>query len=280
MANRFRHAFPNQLKQFIADKNRYVIKGSSGQSQWTDSPWIAIMDKLVTKSPKAGFYPVLLFRGDMEGAYLSLNQGVDKLKQDFKKKSIHVLKLKAEEYRSKLAIKNQVLLSNINLNSSAKNAPFYEAGNILAKYYPKNKLPTKIEFQEDIVFFLKLYDELIFSTELDETSTKLTGIEYKRLRLHYRIERSSSVSKEVKKRKGHICEACNMSFENQYGQLGKDYIEAHHLTPISSINLETFEIDYINDFAVLCSNCHRMIHRLEDPSDLDLLRTILKSNRI
>jgi predicted HNH restriction endonuclease len=30
--------------------------------------------------------------------------------------------------------------------------------------------------------------------------------------------------------------------------------------------------DVAADFAVLCANCHRMIHRTEDPSDLETFK--------
>ena len=30
------------------------------------------------------------------------------------------------------------------------------------------------------------------------------------------------------------------------------------------------------DFAVLCSNCHRMIHKLKDSSDLEQLKNLIK----
>jgi 5-methylcytosine-specific restriction protein A len=33
--------------------------------------------------------------------------------------------------------------------------------------------------------------------------------------------------------------------------------------------------DVAADFAVLCSNCHRMIHRFADPSDLLKFRAII-----
>ncbi len=36
--------------------------------------------------------------------------------------------------------------------------------------------------------------------------------------------------------------------------------------------------DIAEDFAVLCSNCHRMIHRSRDPSDLDAFRALVQSN--
>lgn len=45
-----------------------------------------------------------------------------------------------------------------------------------------------------------------------------------------------------------------------YGDVGKDYIEAHHAIPLSEYN-EEHEVKP-EDFIMLCPNCHTMIHRL------------------
>jgi 5-methylcytosine-specific restriction protein A len=66
--------------------------------------------------------------------------------------------------------------------------------------------------------------------------------------------------KKVLKDKGELkCEACDFDFEKTYGEMGKGYIECHHLIPLSNfqVNKET----KIDDLALLCSNCHRMIHK-------------------
>ena len=65
---------------------------------------------------------------------------------------------------------------------------------------------------------------------------------------------------------GYVCQACGIDFEKQYGPLGHQYIEAHHLTPISELP-EGVPVpqDPKEDFAVLCANCHRMIHRKDAP---------------
>jgi len=55
------------------------------------------------------------------------------------------------------------------------------------------------------------------------------------------------------------CEVCDFDFEAAYGDRGKDYIEAHHTTPISEIeDITHFTVD---DVRMVCSNCHRMLHR-------------------
>jgi predicted HNH restriction endonuclease len=55
------------------------------------------------------------------------------------------------------------------------------------------------------------------------------------------------------------CQVCRFSFADCYGDLGKDYIEAHHVFPISDLTKET--LTKIEDLAMVCSNCHRMLHR-------------------
>lgn len=56
-----------------------------------------------------------------------------------------------------------------------------------------------------------------------------------------------------------FCEKCDFCFEDVYGKLGKDFIEAHHKVPLSQIN-EEHEVS-IDDFMMVCSNCHSMLHR-------------------
>lgn len=88
----------------------------------------------------------------------------------------------------------------------------------------------------------------------------------KRLVQHVRIEkvRNSALVREAKRlfKKEHgklFCEVCTFDFEGKYGQRGKGYIEAHHKTPISELE-EQVELT-VNDLVMVCSNCHRMLHR-------------------
>lgn len=66
------------------------------------------------------------------------------------------------------------------------------------------------------------------------------------------------------------CEVCGFDFFRIYGELGRSYIEVHHRTPLHiSGEVEST----LPDLALLCANCHRMIHRrgwmpVEDLIDL------------
>lgn len=84
-----------------------------------------------------------------------------------------------------------------------------------------------------------------------------------RLAIHMRYERDSSLIKKIKENaiKSNPmlnCEVCGFSFFETYGVLGQGFIEAHHKKPLS----ETKETKTTkDDIALVCSNCHKMIHK-------------------
>lgn len=99
-------------------------------------------------------------------------------------------------------------------------------------------------------------------------------------RLHKSKERNIELIKTVKlnrlqKDKDLSCEVCNFSFSKQYGELGEGFIEAHHLFPISQLT-EATETK-ISDIALVCSNCHRMLHRKRPWITIEELKNIYKS---
>jgi 5-methylcytosine-specific restriction protein A len=90
--------------------------------------------------------------------------------------------------------------------------------------------------------------------------------EARRLAWHLRAEgRNSAAARAAKKHHGHVCQVCAFDFEKAYGPLGHQYIEAHHLTPFSELDERPKKIDPATDYAVVCSNCHRMLHRRLPP---------------
>lgn len=91
-----------------------------------------------------------------------------------------------------------------------------------------------------------------------------------------RYERDPEVRLTAIQLHGTRCQVCHFSFEEIYGDLGKDYIEVHHLTPLST-HLGAHATDPRTDVAVLCANCHRMIHRRKGQAlSLEQLRSLLQ----
>ncbi|HMU44055.1 MAG TPA: HNH endonuclease [Ignavibacteriaceae bacterium] len=90
------------------------------------------------------------------------------------------------------------------------------------------------------------------------------------LRVHKVRERDLKIKKKaieifIKQNGSIFCEVCNFSFVEKYGTLGKGFIEVHHLKPISEYDENEFTS--IDNLKLVCSNCHRMIHR-GDSSEL------------
>ena len=86
-------------------------------------------------------------------------------------------------------------------------------------------------------------------------------------RMHKFRERSSHVVRKAKrehaKRHGGKlpCEVCEFNFSERYGHRGSDYIEAHHRVPLGDLDEQQCAETSISDLAMVCANCHRMLHK-------------------
>ena len=93
---------------------------------------------------------------------------------------------------------------------------------------------------------------------LNEEEGFIEGTQKSRLSNYY--ERNPKLRIEAIRIHRTTCMGCGFNFEIKYGRHGKDFIEVHHLKPISTLG-EATSINPREDMIVLCSNCHRMIHR-------------------
>ena len=80
-----------------------------------------------------------------------------------------------------------------------------------------------------------------------------------------------------KQNKPYKCCVCGMDFESIYGERGKGFIHVHHKDPLGG---ETDERDTrFEDLAMVCPNCHAMLHRGNDLLEPDELKNIIEKNR-
>ena len=70
-----------------------------------------------------------------------------------------------------------------------------------------------------------------------------------------------------------LCEACQFDFNLQYGELGFKYIECHHRTPLAEFTSTTKTT--LQDLALVCSNCHRMLHRTTNSFSVEGLKSLI-----
>lgn len=72
------------------------------------------------------------------------------------------------------------------------------------------------------------------------------------------------------------CEACNFDFSVTYGTLGEGFCEVHHLVPLSVLTESVTTT--LDDLAILCSNCHRIIHRSTPMLSVEELSKVVSSS--
>jgi len=95
---------------------------------------------------------------------------------------------------------------------------------------------------------------------------------------HLRRERNRGL---VAKKKAQVlndkkslsCEVCEFDFHKVYGPHGLEFCEVHHLTPLHQSDGE--KETRLSDLAVVCSNCHRIIHRMKKMPSIAELKEII-----
>ncbi len=271
IAEFIRDAVPKALSEAIGSNPRYVTRGSPGQGNWARAPWAAVYDRFITESAQDGYYVVYLVREDFAGIHLSLNQGVTSARKQYGAEAKRALRVRSADFLARLGPMAEGLnTGTIDLASggSANLSSYYEAGNICSIYYPLEELPDDATLKADLRRFVDMYfvlvsrePELFERAEAEEDETSLGEEDLRKLREHKRVERNRKLAQKAKLAHGYSCRACGFDFEQKYGTIGKAFIEAHHLTPLAEFKGQRLTLDAKKDFTVLCSNCHRMIHR-------------------
>ncbi len=101
-------------------------------------------------------------------------------------------------------------------------------------------------------------------------------------RVHRSRERKQSIVNQKKqvvmKRSGLLaCEVCEFVYKLAYGERGEAFIEAHHVKPLHT--LVPGQKTRLEDLALICANCHRMIHAKRPWLSVEELRALIKSHR-
>ncbi|EFL26695.1 HNH endonuclease [Streptomyces himastatinicus ATCC 53653] len=94
----------------------------------------------------------------------------------------------------------------------------------------------------------------------DEVSAPEGRVLYRRHRTRERNKglRTKKIAAVLKSGRTLACEACGFDFGAVYGERGEGYIECHHVVPLHEAGEGKTKL---SDLALICSNCHRMIHR-------------------
>ncbi len=101
-------------------------------------------------------------------------------------------------------------------------------------------------------------------------------------RLHIARERNAQACRRKKqsvlKETGRLsCECCSFDFVKAYGDLGREFAECHHRTPLAELKEGTRT--KLVDLSIVCSNCHRMLHRTGNVLSVEDLRLLVDARR-
>jgi hypothetical protein len=121
------------------------------------------------------------------------------------------------------------------------------------------------------VFYLKR----IFESEEKAAADLLSQEGNRVLRTHFIRERDPSLG--AAKRRTFIeqngflfCESCGIKETDFPKDLGQSCFEVHHLSPIG--NREESQLTRLPDLAIVCANCHRMIHAKQTTLSLEEIK--------
>lgn len=118
--------------------------------------------------------------------------------------------------------------------------------------------PRRFWLKDPPEAFDREYGEL-FSEE-DPATAREGRVRYRQHRVRERNPALRRLKIQTALREiGHLaCEACGFDFASQYGVLGEGFIECHHRVQLATGDERDTTLA---DLALLCANCHRMIHR-------------------
>lgn len=280
---------PEIIREIISFEGM-IVKGSAGMGNWTSSPWIAVINNKETDGAQEGVYVVYLFSEDMENVYLTLNQGVSRIiDKNGRKKAHEILQYQAKNVRLNHIITEFNADDNIKISNKYPGSD-YEKSTIFYKKYISNQLPVNEKLEADLKYLVNFYNDILNETEV-LTANVIFSFPYtknvlegkRQLKQHFIRERNKSIIKNAKelglKEKGELrCEICDFSFFENYGEIGKDFIEAHHTKPISS--MRSGEVTNVEDISLLCSNCHSILHRRMPWLELDELKNMIQFKKV
>ena len=277
-------------KKYNKELNGFEVHASPGITNWANSPWIVILDsKTCTQSNgrvsvQAGFYVGYHFARNEKKIMFFLGQAEHNIKKNYPSDKVDlmlesramILKRKVPEYKkyfldvSKSSAKKESKMKDRWINSSAFGA-----------IYKTKDLPSEKYLIKDLINMIRLYKLAIERGGVFESQTMNITLDQdhatsseKAMQKHIHKENEIVIQTDpkfinkLKKDSDYTCQACGLKYEKVYGNYSKknDFIEAHHIEPKFKVKRKA-EINKkmlrsAKDFAMLCANCHRMIHRM------------------
>lgn len=161
-----------------------------------------------------------------------------------------------EEQFNKIMHKNGFSIDNVITANEVKNLNYENVLNDILNWL-RIRVKTKLLLEEK-------YRDIENETDDDILDVKTKTEGGLKVVISTKVERDTSLRKDAIRIHGTKCKVCDFDFSKTYGKWANDYIEVHHMKQISNAKENKVETNPSTDLTVVCSNCHRMIHKKRD----------------
>jgi 5-methylcytosine-specific restriction protein A len=124
-----------------------------------------------------------------------------------------------------------------------------------------------IEIKYGVEELERLWTDLVEKYDVFQSDAEEPGamegemrIALTRHRARERWLRDEKIARSKAAHNGRLpCEICGFDFFETYGEIGRDYAQVHHRKPLGDRTKPS--LTSLEELAVVCANCHAMIHR-------------------
>jgi hypothetical protein len=148
----------------VARFKNIVIQWSAGRGNWATVPWVAALDSRETSKTSEGVYLIYLFRADLSGVYLTLNQGASWLMAGSGGRGNMQLRQRASQLRSRSGLLKDAgfeVNPGIDLRSDLSLIRAYEDSTVAYKLYARGCVPDDAALLRDLAASLTVYEKLV-----------------------------------------------------------------------------------------------------------------------
>ena len=303
---------PQIFQKYLRDRNKfslYAVTGSIGKGNIARVPWVGLFRRDITDNAENGYYIVLLFSEDMSGCYLRLNQGITAIEKAYTKSfALRKMRESARRALTYLECEPEAWRGPIDLKSSADLGRSYEAAAVVSYKYLRNDIPDEKLLFQHLDRLVDHYEHLyqLFGKDL-HSLISISENEFQQVVLEKAAQpgalkehlnsgadaadqgtlrqatkgyvRSPAVAAEAIRAADFLCEIDpnHRTFISRAKK--QQYVEAHHLIPMSQQSRFPVSLDVVANVIALCANCHRMLHYGAEQNRRSLLLSLLKKRK-
>lgn len=167
----FRYSFKDILTDGVpgciealkfVDGDRYKVTGFAGVEEWTETPWVAVLDRNITRVPNTGVFVQYLLNKDTQKLYLTLFHGFKEIEEE-------ALKTGQEDVKPVVAAALRPLVAEIQrrvdprgFDSGSKDVDLYDdrfrEGVIFYREYDR-MVPGDTQLEQDLQEMLEVYND-------------------------------------------------------------------------------------------------------------------------